>query len=298
MNASSQTETPRLLEQLRQRIRYRHYSRRTEQAYAFWVRRFIKFHDLCHPREMAAREVEEFLNHLVNNEHVASSTHRQALAAILFLYRQVLDVNLPWLQAIGRPKSSAYVPVVLSREEVAKMLACVDASHATIVKLLYGAGLRLMECLRLRVKDVDFSRKVIVVRSGKGDKDRVVMLPAPISADLRQQIRRANSVWADDRARGIPGVEMPERLEKKFPRASESFAWHWVFPSSTLSVDPRTRIHRRHHVYEQTVGRAISRAVNRAGLSEKSRRTRSVTHSQPTFWIGSGYPTPAGIAGS
>ena len=214
----------RLLDQVRERIRYCHYSLRTEQAYVFWVRRFIRFHRLRHPRQMGAAEVEAFLTHLATDRKVAPSTHKQALAALLFLYRQVLDIDLPWLQRIGRPKIPIRIPVVLSREEVARLFAAIDGNCSTIAGLLYGAGLRLMECLRLRVKDIDFDRKVIVVREGKGKKDRVVMLPEPLRTSLQTQIAHSRAIWMEDRAHQLPGVWLPDALSRKFPRAAQSLA--------------------------------------------------------------------------
>lgn len=277
----------RLLDQLRERIRYCHYSLRTEQAYVFWVRRFIRFHHLQHPREMGSPEVKAFLTHLATDRQVAPSTHKQALAAILFLYRQVLDIDLPWLQDIGRPKSPIRIPVVLSREEVARLLANIDDSCSTIAALLYGAGLRLMECLRLRVKDIDFDRKIIIVREGKGRKDRVVMLPEPARTALKTQIANSRAVWMEDRAHHVPGVWLPDALSRKYPRAPDSWAWHWVFPSSTLSIDPRSKTRRRHHQYEQTVGRAIARAVIRAQIPKKV-TAHTLRHSFATHLLDSG----------
>jgi len=277
----------RLLDQMRERVRYCHYSLRTEQAYVFWVRRFIRFNRLRHPRSMGASEVEAFLTHLATERHVAPSTHKQALAALLFLYRQVLDIDLPWMQQIGRPKSPIRIPVVLSRAEIARLLECVDPTFTPMVGLLYGAGLRLMECLRLRVKDIDFDRKILVVREGKGRKDRVVMLPEPLIAALRRQLERSRTLWAEDRARRIPGVSMPDALARKHPRASASWAWHWVFPSPALSVDPRSGIRRRHHQYEQTVGRAIARAVTRAQIPKKV-TAHTLRHSFATHLLDSG----------
>ncbi|HYM36417.1 MAG TPA: integron integrase [Steroidobacteraceae bacterium] len=279
--------SPRLLNQLRERIRYCHYSLRTEQAYVFWVRRFIKFHGLRHPRELGAAEVEAFLMFLATVKKVSPSTHKQALAALLFLYRQVLDIELPWMQEIGRPRSQIRIPVVLSRAEVGALLDHIDTGHRVIASLLYGAGLRLMECLRLRVKDVDFDRKAIVVREGKGNKDRVVMLPAGVVAPLQEQLAQSRAIWASDRATNVSGVWMPYALEKKFPRGSESWAWHWVFPAASLSVDPRTGIRRRHHVYEQGISRALQRAVVRAGISKKV-TAHTLRHSFATHLLDSG----------
>ena len=277
----------RLLDQMRERIRYCHYSLRTEQAYLFWVRRFIRFHRLRHPRSMGSAEVEAFLTYLATERHVAPSTHKQALAALLFLYRQVLDTELPWMQQLGRPKSPVRIPVVLSRAEVARLLGQVEPAFATMVALLYGAGLRLMECLRLRVKDVDFDRKILIVREGKGRKDRVVMLPEPLRIPLHRQLEHSRALWAEDRARRVPGVAMPDALARKYPRAPESWAWHWVFPSPTLSLDPRSGIRRRHHQYEQTVGRAIARAVAEAEIPKKV-TAHTLRHSFATHLLDSG----------
>lgn len=202
----------RLLDQLRERIRYAHYSLRTEKTYVYWVRFFIRFHRLRHPKEMGAPEVQAFLSFLANDRKVSPSTHRQALAAILYLYKEVLNIQLPWMDEIGRPKQRIHIPVVLSRAEVAGLLGVLDERHRLICQLLYGAGLRLMECLSLRVKDVDFDRKTIVVRHGKGAKDRVVMLPASLADPLREQLAQSRSIWAADRASHIPGVWMPDAL--------------------------------------------------------------------------------------
>jgi integron integrase len=277
----------RLLDRLRERIRYCHYSLRTEQAYVFWARQFIRFHELRHPLTMGAPEVERFLSHLATVRKCAPSTHKQALSAILFLYRQVLDTELPWMQDIGRPKTPVRVPVVLSREEVSRLLAAIDPQFSTLAALLYGAGLRLNECLRLRIKDVDFDRDVIVVREGKGGNSRVVMLPRPLKAALRDAIDRSRALWTQDRAARVPGVEVPHALDRKYPRAGESLAWHWVFPSPTLSVDPRTKICRRHHRYEQTVGRAIGRAAHAAGIVKKV-SAHTLRHSFATHLLDSG----------
>jgi integron integrase len=211
----------RLLDQLRERIRYCHYSLRTEQAYVFWVRRFIRFHGMRHPREMGGLEVESFLTDLATRKHVSPSTHKQALSAILYLYREVLGIELPWMGAIGRPQSRRRLPVVLSRNEVARLLQHLPGGDHLIASLLYGSGLRLLECLQLRVKDVDFDRRVIVVRDGKGGKDRVVMLPAPLLSRLREQAEHARAVWAGDRRTQVAGVWLPDALCRKYRRAPE-----------------------------------------------------------------------------
>lgn len=277
----------RLLDQLRERIRYAHYSLRTEQAYVYWARFFIRYHKLRHPKDMGGAEVEAFLSYLANERHVSPSTHRQALSAILYLYKEVLDIELPWMQEIGRPKARFRIPVVLSRDEVSRILAELDDNYRLVCQLLYGAGLRLMECMRLRVKDVDFDRKVIVVREGKGSKDRVVMLPSSLMESLRNQLSRSRVLWAADRAAHHPGVWMPDALERKYPRAGESWAWHWVFPSAELSIDPKTKVRRRHHLYEPSVGRAIATAVKLASIAKKV-TAHTFRHSFATHLLDSG----------
>ncbi len=280
-------KSTRLLDQLRERIRYSHYSLRTEKAYVYWVRRFVRFSGLRHSRELAGPDVERFLTHLATQEKVAPSTHRQALAAILFLYRQVLDLELPWMESIGRPRAHKHVPVVLSREEVARLLAATDEEFRLIASILYGARLRIGECLGLRVKDVDFDRRVLIVRGAKGGKDRVVMLPAPIRESLQAQLRQARALWAQDRAHAVPGVETPPGLARKHRRADESWAWFWVFPSPTLSVDPRTGLRRRSHRYEQTVSRALTRACTVAGIGKRV-TAHTLRHSFATHLLESG----------
>ena len=256
----------RLLDQLRERIRYRHYSLSTERSYAYWVRYFIRFHGLRHPRELESAEVEAFLSHLATVRSVSASTHKQALAALLFLYRHVLDMELPWMQEIGRPQTPARLPVVLSRDEVQRLLAAMSGIEGCIAQLLYGTGMRKMECLRLRVKDLDFDRSLIFVRDGKGKKDRVTMLPSALASEMRKHLAYSRALWASDRAAGRSGVEMPGALARKYPRAAESWGWFWVFPSSHESTDPRSGVRRRHHLYDQSIQRAIKRAATTAGL--------------------------------
>jgi integron integrase len=277
----------RLLDRLRERIRYDHYSLKTEKSYVHWVRRFVHFHALRHPKEMGGPEVEAFLAHLANDRQVSPSTHHQALCALLYLYRQVIGVELPWMQAIGRPRQRTRVPVVLSRAEVARLFTAIAPEEPPLLQLLYGAGLRLMEGLRLRIKDLDFDRRVIVVRDGKGGKDRVVMLPASLHDGLRAQVTRARAVWAEDRAAGRAGVWLPQALEAKFPRAASSWAWHWVFPAPALAVDPRSGIERRHHLYEQRVSRALSSAVAQAGIPKKV-TAHTLRHSFATHLLEAG----------
>jgi len=277
----------RLLDQLRERIRYCHYSLKTEKAYLYWTRRFIRFHNMRHPREMGVEEVKSFLADLAVNKHAAASTHKQALAALLFLYREVLDSDLPWMYEIGRPRSPVRIPVVLSRSEVARLMAQVAPVHKPMIELLYGAGLRLTECLQLRIKDLDFERLVIVVRQGKGGKDRVVMLPRPLVHSLEEQVAQSRALWAHDRARELPGVWLPESLAAKYPRAAEAWSWFWVFPAPALSIDPQTRLRRWHHEHERTVGRALALAAQRAEL-QKRVTAHTLRHSFATHLLDSG----------
>jgi integron integrase len=267
--ARPELHSPRLLDRLRERIRYGHYSHKTEKAYVFWVRRYIRFHRMRHPRAMGEAEVKTFLTDLAVNRRAAASTHKQALAAILFLYREVLCIDLPWMRDIGRPRSPTRVPDVLTRAEVALLLGHVDLHFRPIAELLYGAGLRLTECLHLRIKDVDFERMMIFVRDGKGAKDRVVMLPKPSVLALKGCVARARVLWANDRARSLPGVWMPESLARKYRRAAESWTWYWLFPAPKHSCDLGTGEEWRHHLHEQSVSRALARAVMEAGLNKR-----------------------------
>jgi integron integrase len=279
--------SPGLLARLRERIRYLHYSLRTEQAYVHWARAFVRYHGMRHPRELGQSEVEQFLAHLANERHVSVSTHKQALCALLFLYREVLGQELPWMQDLGRPKSRVRVPTVLSREEVARLLAVIGGAHGVIARTLYGTGMRLLECLRLRTKDVDFDRSVIVVREAKGGKDRVVMLPEALRAPLKLQLADARKLWERDRIAGVPGVELPNALAIKYPRAPESWNWFWVWPAAALSTDPRSRIRRRHHLYPETIGRAIARAAGAANIGKRV-TAHTLRHSFATHLLESG----------
>ena len=278
----------RLLDQLRERIRYKHYSIRTERSYVYWVRAFIRYSGLRHPRDMGAAEVEGFLTWLAAERHVAPATHNQALSAVLFLYREVLESELPWLQEIGRPKGRERVPTVLSRSEVARLLAAMTGVEADLARLLYGTGMRLMEALQLRVKDLDFDRREIVVRQGKGGKDRRVMLPDALVPVLRGRLAAARELWAVDRAGGTPGVWLPDALARKYPRAGMSWSWFWVWPAPGLSVDPVSGITRRHHLFEQRLQRAVKEAVAAAGLT-KPISAHTLRHSFATHLLESGY---------
>ncbi len=275
---------------LRARIRYMHYSLRTERAYVHWVRAFIRYHGLRHPAEMSRPEIESFLTWLATEREVASATHSQALSALLFLYQKVLNIPVPWIDSIDRPKEQRRLPAVLSHDEVARVLAALGAAgpHRLLAELLYGTGTRLMEGLRLRVKDIDFDRRAIVVREGKGFKDRVVMLPATLEAALRAQLAGSHRLWSEDRAACLPGVCVPHALERKYPRASASWAWFWVFPQAHPSRDPRSGIVRRHHLLDQTFQRAFKAAVVAAGVA-KPASPHTLRHSFATHLLLAGY---------
>jgi integron integrase len=280
----------RLLDQLRERIRYLHYSIRTEDAYVHWVGAFVRFHGLRHPAEMAGPEVEHFLSWLANDRQVAAATHKQALSALLFLYQKVLGQDLPWMNEIGRPKDRVRLPVVLTHEEVGRVLSQLPAAHQLMGRLLYGTGMRIMEGVRLRVKDVDFAHGAIVVREGKGAKDRVVMLPTSLVPALHEQFDISRSIWAEDRrVVSRAGVHMPHALARKYPRAAASWTWFWVFPQDKVSVDPRTGLERRHHVLEQSFQRAFKKALWQAGLGQVPATPHTLRHSFATHLLQSGY---------
>ncbi len=277
----------KLFDRLRERIRLMHYSLRTEETYVYWCRAFIRFHSLRHPAEMGKEEVERYLTYLVSDRQVAVSTHRQALSALLFLYAKVLEIQLPWMVEIGRPVPKRHLPVVLTQAEVLAVLAHLSGEHLLFARLLYGTGLRITEALQLRVKDLDFGQHAVFVREGKGGKDRVVMLPGTLTADLRAQLAAGRLVWAADVTANQAGVELPHALERKYPRAGSSWAWFWVFPQEQLSTDPRTGVIRRHHLYDQTFQRAFKRAVMQSGVA-KPATPHTLRHCFATHLLQSG----------
>ena len=282
----------RLLDQVRERIRYLHYSLSTEKVYLYWVKFFVRWHGLQagamrHPRDMGPREVEAFLTMLATERKVSASTHNQALSAILFLYREVLAIQLPWLDDIGRPSQKRRIPSVMTRDEVAGLLAQMEGETGLLARLLYGTGMRLMEGIRLRVKDVDFDRLVIIVREAKGGKDRVVMLPRSLAATLLCQMLAARAVWEADRQAQRGGVETPHALESKYPKVGKTWGWFWMFPSPTLSVDPRSGVERRHHLFEERLQRALKKAVPLAGIV-KPVSVHTLRHSFATHLLQAG----------
>ena len=285
--AGRPTARPRLLDRVRDAIARRHYSRRTEETYVHWIKRFIHFHGMRHPRELGETEVTAFLNHLARDRDVAASTQNQALSALLFLYKEALNQPLAWLDGLERAKRPARLPTVLSVAEVRRLLAKIDGSRWLMASLLYGAGLRLRECLKLRVKDVDFDYRQILVRDGKGGKDRVTMLPESVIEPLKAHLVRVKALHDEDLADGFGDVELPDAISRKYPRAPYEWGWKFIFPSHKLSADPRTGAIRRHHVYENYLIRAVKRATRAAGIT-KHVSCHTLRHSFATHLLQSG----------
>jgi integron integrase len=259
---------PHLLDRVREAVRTRHYSRRTEKAYTHWIKRYIFFHGKRHPAEMGAAEVSAFLTALAVQGKVAASTQNQALSALLFLYREVLGAELPWLDDVVRAKRPVRLPVVLTPDEVRAVIQRLDGVPRLVAILLYGAGLRLLECCRLRVKDVDFGTNQITIRDGKGHKDRATMLPAAIKMGLVAHLERVREQHQSDLRRGAGWVELPGALSRKYPSAGRDWAWQWVFPATRFYADRITGQRRRHHLHESVLQRAVKDAVRAAGLAE------------------------------
>jgi len=279
---------PRLLEEVRNAIERRHYSPRTEEVYVHWIKRFIYFHGKRHPLEMGEQEVTDFLNFLARERDVAASTQNQALSALLFLYREVLQRPFGWLNGLERARMPTRKPTVLSRDEARRLLAGLRGPRWIMASLLYGAGLRLRECLKLRVKDVDFDYRQILVRDGKGAKDRVTMLPGAVIEPLRLHLERGRALHERDLASGHGDVDLPDALARKYPKAPYEWAWKFVFPSHKLSADPRTGAIRRHHVYENYLVRAVKQAARAAGIA-KHVSCHTLRHSFATHLLEAGY---------
>jgi len=278
----------RLREQLHEVMRFKHYSVRTEETYWNWMRQFILFHGKKHPREMGLGEVHAFLTHLAVDRNVAVATQNQALNALVFLYGQVLHQPLGQLEEYARPSRPARLPVVLTRAEAQGLLAAMPAKHALLARLLYGTGMRVMEGARLRVKDVDFGAGHIVVRDGKGSKDRVTMLPEILRVPLREQLERARAWHVKDLAEGCGRVHLPYALARKYPSAEREWCWQYVFPAEKRSVDPQTGLEGRHHVQEENLQRAVKEAGRRAGLA-KPVSPHVLRHSFATHLLENGY---------
>lgn len=284
----TQGNKPKLLDQVRDVIRRKHYSIRTEQAYLDWIKRFIIYHNKRHPAEMAETEVAEFLTHLARDLDVSPSTQNQALSALLFLYKQVLQQEIGWLEKVERAKKSPKLPVVLSRAEVKRVFAHLHGTPKLMAGLLYGSGLRLMECVRLRIKDVDFELAQITVRDGKGGKDRVTMLPLNLAEPLQRHLVRVKAQHEQDLADGFGRVHLPFALSRKYPNAAREWAWQYVFSSSRISIDPRSGKKQRHHIAEGILQTALKRAVDAAGIVKRA-NCHSLRHSFATHLLSKGH---------
>lgn len=279
---------PKLLDRVRTAMRTRHMSPRSEEAYLFWIRRYMVFHDRRHPETLGPEDVARFLSDLAEERRVSASTQNQALSALLFLYRRVLGMDLPWLEGVVRAKRPVHVLVVLSRREVAAVLGALSGSSRLMALLLYGAGLRLLECLQLRVKDVDFGRGEVVVRHGKGGRDRRTMLPDAVREQLAAHLVHVRRQHASDVARGAGWVELPDALGRKYPNAGRAWGWQWVFPATRTYVHGDTGQRRRHHFHESALQRLVRGAVQAAGIT-KPAGCHTFRHSFATHLLENGY---------
>jgi len=279
---------PKLLHLVRQAIRIRHYSPRTEEAYVHWIRRYIFFHNVRHPAEMGKPEINAFLSHLAVSEHVSASTQTQALSALVFLYRNVLEREIGLLEGLVRAKRPARLPVVLTRDEARQLFAHMDGVVLLACRLLYGSGVRLLECLHMRVKDIEFDRNEITVRDGKGQKDRVTMLPASCKQPLRDHLAKVGRQHEDDLLQGLGRAPLPGALARKYPNADRQWGWQYVFPASSHYTDRHTGVRHRHHLHETVVQKAMSQAVRLAGIV-KPATPHSLRHSFATELLRAGY---------
>jgi len=256
----------KLLERLKEEIQVKHYSPKTEESYCGWVRRFILFHNKKHPKKLGEKEIKQYINHLAVKQNLAAATQNQALCAILFLYREVLDIELEDIENIRWAKKAKRLPVVFSKKEVTRIMAELSGVYKLMVMLMYGSGLRMKECLQLRIKDIDFDNKQVIVRAGKGKKDRYTLMPKTIVKSLKKHMKKVKKLHDQDLAAGNGSVYLPYSLDKKYPNANKKFGWQYLFPSKTLSEDPDTGIKRRHHIHGRTLQRAVKTAIKRAGI--------------------------------
>ncbi len=277
-----------LLDQVRDQIRTLHYSIRTEEAYLNWIRQFILFHGKRHPNEMGASEISRFLSHLATERNVAASTQNQALSALLFLYREVLGKSIDWVDDVERARKPQRLPVVFTREEAVNVLNHLRAEMWLMASLLYGSGLRLMECIRLRVKDIDFAQSQIIVREGKGNKDRVTVLPEALANPLERHLERVKAVHETDLKEGFGRVYLPFALARKYPNANREWCWQYVFPASKRSLDPRSGQVQRHHISETALQKAVKGAIRRTGIN-KPGSCHTLRHSFATRLLENGY---------
>jgi len=279
---------PKLLDRVRMAIRAPHYSHRTEKTYVGWIRRFILFHNKRHPAEIGEEEIARFLSSLASDGHVSASTQNQALNAILFLYREILGKDIGYVNGVVRARRAHRLPVVLTREEVRSVLNFLHGREWIMAMLLYGAGLRLMECVRLRVKDIDFSNNQILVRGGKGDKDRVTVLPTAVKEPIRRYLEIVRKQYERDLQKGYDGVSLPTALERKYPNAAKAWGWQFIFPASKFYIDRQTDKKKRHHIHESVLQRAVKEAVLKAGMS-KPASCHTFRHSFATHLLEDGY---------
>ncbi len=287
-NFTTSTHTPRLLDSTREVLRVHHYSMSTERSYIQWIKRFIFFHNKRHPKEMGVNEITEYLTHLAVNRKVSPSTQNQALNALLFLYKRVLKIDLPLIDGVVRAKRTKRLPVVFTRQEVKALLAQFDGTRWLIFSMMYGSGFRILECLRLRVKDIDFHYKQIFVRDAKGGKDRVTLLPESLIEPLRNHLARVKELHELDLTSGFGCVYLPHALERKYPKACREWGWQFIFPSNNIATDPRTGIRRRHHLYGKTLQRKIKQAIQNAGII-KPASSHTLRHSFATHLLEDGY---------
>lgn len=280
--------TPRLMDQVRETLRVRHYAIRTEESYCQWIRRFILFHNKRHPSSMGEPEITAFLSYLAVTKHVAASTQNQALSALLFLYKEVLNMELPWLNDVVRAKRPKRLPVVLPRNDVIRLLDRLEGTNQLVAYLLYGTGMRLLEALRLRVRDIDFTYRQIIIRQGKGGKDRRTVLPETLIEPLKQQLSKARLLHNNDLEEGFGRVQLPYALARKYPSANREWGWQYVFPSKNRSKDPRSDHVGRHHVHHQNLQRSIKRVVRELGFVQGV-TTHTLRHCFATHLLEDGY---------
>ena len=287
-NSTTSSHAPRLIDSTREVLRVHHYSISTERSYIQWIKRFIYFNHKRHPKEMGVDEITAYLTHLAVDRKVSASTQNQALNALLFLYKRVLKIELPLIDSVVRAKRTKRLPVVFTRQEVKALLAQFDGTRWLIFSMMYGCGFRILECLRLRVKDIDFHYKQIFVRDAKGGKDRVTLLPDCLIESLRTHLARVKELHDQDLSLGFGCVYLPHALERKYPNACREWGWQFAFPSNNISTDPRSKIRRRHHIYEKTLQKIIKQAIREAGII-KPASTHTLRHSFATHLLEDGY---------